>query len=210
MKRSIIAALAALLLTTSAQAGTTKSDGINETVLYESKKAPFWKVAHYSYDNQTAEQCALGTSWTERKTIISGWYLKFNMDHGLHWAFAKTSWRMTEGNNVASILSVDGRTWSGKAMVQKQRNEIAAPFADDAATEFLGALRTAKQLSIVFPTAPNETPFIVTVDQKALAKFSECSSQILADSGPAEEAPEQQEQKPTSETPLGGPKFRGA
>jgi hypothetical protein len=230
--KHILIATTALLLSTAAQAATpctwgtdtpenakrqadcekaahgkSAANGVNTTTLYH---ANLWNVDNYTYDNGAVEQCVMGTGWTERKNVKSGWHLKFNLDTGLWWAFYKEAWRMTPGNEVMTVISVDDQSWSGRARVQSDRNRVANSFNVEQGTNFLVALRKAKQLSIVFPRAANETPFIVKIDQKALAKFEECSSRLIAEGGP-DEAPASEEpiEKPSSNT-ITPPKYRGA
>jgi hypothetical protein len=202
MKRTILTALTAALMATSALA-SGKPTPQPQTQSKDLYKTNLWSVTHHNVPDK-GEMCSMGTGWTERNNVGSAFLLKFNLTDGLFIHFTKTTWRLTPGNTVKMITSLDNQTWTSITSVQ-MKDMLFTNFNAEQGTQFLQHFRDAGKLTIMFPNG-SETPFPVKIDQKALTAFEACSASLIESSGDTvgeEEAPAQS----NSITP---PKYRGA
>jgi hypothetical protein len=167
MKRNILAATAALLMGTTAQA---------EDHYTELARKGAW-TAFYTVGNKNIPLCALRTRWRDGRMF----YLKSEPGRLLLQAF-KPTWRTPQDTEVKVYIAFDGEQFPATAMATLLVPEggyltfYVTPGTED---HFLGKWTAAKQVTVGFPDG-NEKPWVadVTGSLEVTDAFKKCAAQL--------------------------------
>ena len=177
MKRSIFAAVAALLMATIAQAGPISKLSSNG----------WWDVEYNASNRDGNPMCVMSAKYDWADGANGAVYVKWTEQVGARWQVWKSNWRMPQGSTVPmSVTFIDfnrdappPRTITAAAKTINERSLTSFDINNDDLVLFLKAFGDAEKMTISFPQ-DNEPQWTVAMDgsRSAAASFEQCIAKI--------------------------------
>ena len=188
MKRTILATMAALLMSTAAQAE-------NDITLYSSKDSQ-WSVSQMARNSNGDAMCTMQTLFA--KGAI---WLKMSAHGSLQFHVGKGTWSFVKGNKrVPLTVSFDDREdWPAKAEILG-KDLLYLTLTPEQMPRFLDQVRTSDKMVVHFPKG-NEPDWIAGMkgSRKAVEVFWKCASDIGALDALNAQPGEEDDEKPAAD-----------
>ena len=208
MKLPILAAAAALLMSTAAQAD-------NYNVLHTGTHWQTWELAR---NRLSQPMCGMSAHHRWGKNLTGSVMIKYTAETGLFVHILKSNWSFPADVRVPVTVTFDDRAdnWTSNATtktgVKDGSGMLELNFKPDAAAAFLEDFRTSDKMVISFDRG-NEAPWTSHLigSRQAVEVFSRCAMEIdPPTSTQPREAPTQPDAAPKRFGPPTPKEFRGA
>lgn len=144
MKKSLLTAVALVLLTTTAHAA-------KETILARKGN---WSTSYYPANDAGLSMCSLWTRWTTNGQPVAALYTKYVAGRLIFVQLFKAGWSMPDGTEAKVQWSFDDETYSATAITytdKQGQKYLQFRIANGDEAKFLGQFAEANRATVTFP-----------------------------------------------------------
>jgi hypothetical protein len=177
MKRSIIAAVAALMMATIAQAGPITKLSSNG----------WWDVSYNASNRNGNPMCVMAAKYDWANGTNGAVYVKWT-EVGARWQVWRSDWRMPYGSTVPmSVTFIDldpnappPQTITAAAKAINDPGLISFDINKDDLVPFLKVFGDAEKITISFPQSDTQWTMMMDGSRNAAASFEQCITKLAA------------------------------